>query len=139
MLFGPNVGSGMDVTASSKIVWFWYGSGAISCPSQPTTCLGSFRRVSGTSLHTASNVEVMALASRSTHTHSQVLFSKPRLVAFSETALLTWSETPSGKCADISTLTFTVALESLARTPIISWRSVRDAPWRSRRSPLRCR
>ena len=41
--------------------------------------------------------------------YSHVLFLKPRLVAFSEMARLMWSETPSGKSAVISTLTFTVA------------------------------
>ena len=43
------------------------------------------------------------------YTYSHVLFLKPRLVAFSEMARLMWSETPSGKSAVISTLTFTVA------------------------------
>lgn len=41
--------------------------------------------------------------------YSQVLFLNPRLLAFSDTARLVWSETPSGNSAMISTLTVTVA------------------------------
>jgi hypothetical protein len=42
--------------------------------------------------------------------HSQVWFLKLRLMAFSETARLVWSETPFGKSALISRRTLTVAL-----------------------------
>src|SRR5260221_11594807 len=58
----------------------------------------------------------LALQRRS---YSHVLFLNPRLVAFSETARLIWSETPAGNSAVISTLTRTLACGSLASRLII--------------------
>src|SRR5258706_187960 len=57
---------------------------------------------------------------RATQNHSQSALLIPRLRAFSETARFMDSDAPSGKSAEISTTSLTVAFGSLARTETIS-------------------